>query len=553
MKGVTLIILMSLALTSCSSTAPDSSDRLLVVRNATILAGPALERTEASAIVIRDGRIAWVGADSSLPAWATAGETIDASGMTVLPGLVDAHAHIAGLGASLDTVDLVAASSYDEVITRILEDARDKPSGEWILGRGWDQNDWAVKEFPDAATLDRAVENRPVWVVRIDGHAGLASSAAMRAARITAQTPDPQGGRILRNADGSPTGVFIDAAMDLVERVIPPPSRPVRRARIVEATRNIAARGLTGVHDAGVDQDTIQLMRELIDAGELPIRVYAMLSDDSELLDYWFERGPLIDYGDHLTVRSVKLYADGALGSRGAALLAPYSDDPSNSGLMIASTDHVASRAQAASTAGFQVGTHAIGDRAVRNVIDAYESAGIRPEQRFRIEHLQVVSPEDFPRLSGLGIISAMQPTHATSDMPWAEDRLGADRVRGAYAWRTVLDAGSRLALGSDFPVEQVDPFLGIYAAVTRQDLEGAPAGGWFADQRLTLEEAIRGFTLDAAFAAFEEDRRGTIEVGKWGDLTIVEPEPRESAANMLTSTKVRYTIVNGRIVHRGE
>ena len=186
-------------------------------------------------------------------------------------------------------------------------------------------------------------------------------------------------------------------------------------------------------------------------------------------------------------------------------------------------------------------------------MIDAYESAGIRPEQRFRIEHLQVVSPEDFPRLSGLGIISAMQPTHATSDMPWAEDRLGADRVRGAYAWRTVLDAGSRLALGSDFPVEQVDPFLGIYAAVTRQDLEGAPAGGWFADQRLTLEEAIRGFTLDAAFAAFEEDRRGTIEVGKWGDLTIVEPEPRESAANMLTSTKVRYTIVNGRIVHRGE
>ena len=553
MKGVTLIIFMSLALASCSSTAPDTADRLLVVRNATILAGSTLERVESSSIVIREGRIAWIGADSSLPAWAAAGEAIDATGMTVLPGLVDAHAHIAGLGASLDTVDLVAASSYDEVIARILEDARDKPSGEWILGRGWDQNDWPVKEFPDAATLDRAVDNRPVWVVRIDGHAGLASSAAMRAARISAQTPDPPGGKILRNADGSPTGVFIDAAMDLVERVIPPPSRQVRRARIIEAARNIAARGLTAVHDAGVDQDTIQLMRELIDAGELPIRVYAMLSDDSELLDYWFERGPLVDYGDHLTVRSVKLYADGALGSRGAALLAPYSDDPSNSGLMIASTDHVASRAQAASAAGFQVGTHAIGDRAVRNVIDAYESAGIRPEQRFRIEHLQVVSPEDFPRLSSLGIISAMQPTHATSDMPWAEDRLGADRVRGAYAWRTVLDAGSRLALGSDFPVEQVDPFLGIYAAVTRQDLEGNPAGGWFADQRLTLDEAIRGFTLDAAFAAFEEDRRGTIEVGKWGDLTIVEPEPRESAASLLPATKVRYTIVNGRLVHRSE
>jgi predicted amidohydrolase YtcJ len=553
MKGVTLTILMSFLLTSCSSLAPDASDRLLVVRNATVLAGSSLERLEASSIIIRDGRIAWIGGESALPAWAEDGETIDASGMTVLPGLVDAHAHIAGLGAALDTVDLVGASSYEEVISRILDDVSDKPSGEWILGRGWDQNDWPVKEFPDAATLDRAVGNRPVWVVRIDGHAGLASSAAMKAARITTQTPDPQGGKILRNADGSPTGVFIDTAMGLVDRVIPPPSRQVRRARIVEAARNIAARGLTAVHDAGVDQDTIQLMRELIDAGQLPIRVYAMLSDDSELLEYWFQRGPLVDYGNHLTVRSVKLYADGALGSRGAALLAPYSDDPSNSGLLIASTAHVASRSEAASAAGFQVGTHAIGDRAVRNVIDAYETAGIRPEQRFRIEHLQVVAPDDFSRLSGLGIISSMQPTHATSDMPWAEDRLGADRVRGAYAWRTVLDAGSRLALGSDFPVEQVDPFLGIYAAVTRQDLEGSPAGGWFSDQQLTLEEAIRGFTLDAAFAAFEEDRRGSIEVGKWADLTIVEPEPHEGAESMLPATKVRYTIVNGRLVHRGE
>jgi predicted amidohydrolase YtcJ len=553
MKGVILVILMSIAFASCSSMAPAVSDRLLVVRNATVLAGADLERLEASSIVVRDGRIAWIGADASLPAWADAGEAIDASGMTVLPGLVDAHAHIAGLGAALDTVDLVAASTYDEVIGRIRDDASDKPSGEWILGRGWDQNDWPVKEFPDAATLDAAVGDRPVWVVRIDGHAGLASSAAMRAARITAQTPDPKGGKILRNANGSPTGVFIDTAMDLVERIIPPPSRQVRRARIVEAARNIAARGLTAVHDAGVDQDTIQLMRELIDAGQLPIRVYAMLADDSELLDYWFERGPLVDYRDHLTVRSVKLYADGALGSRGAALLAPYSDEPSNSGLMIASTKHVASRSQAASAAGFQVGTHAIGDRAVRNVIDAYADAGIRPEQRFRIEHLQVVAPEDFSRLSGLGIISSMQPTHATSDMPWAEDRLGAERVRGAYAWRTVLDAGSRLALGSDFPVEQVDPFLGIYAAVTRQDLEGTPDGGWFADQRLTLDEAIRGFTLDAAFAAFEEDRRGSIEVGKWADLTIVEPEPREGAESTLPATRVRYTIVNGRPVHRSE
>ncbi|MFN2443467.1 MAG: amidohydrolase family protein, partial [Thermoanaerobaculia bacterium] len=244
MKGVTLTILMSLAVTACSSTTPVVEDQVLVIRNATLLAGAALERLETSSIVIRDGRIAWIGADSSLPDWAANGEAIDASGMTVLPGLVDAHAHIAGLGASLDTVDLVAASSYDEVIGRIVDDSSDKPSGEWILGRGWDQNDWPVKEFPDAATLDRAIGNRPVWVVRIDGHAGLASTAAMRAARISAQTPDPPGGRILRNPDGTPTGVFIDTAMDLIDSIVPPPSRTVRRNRIRDAAREIASKGL---------------------------------------------------------------------------------------------------------------------------------------------------------------------------------------------------------------------------------------------------------------------------------------------------------------------
>lgn len=547
---VFLVLLVPLALIRCASTAPMAPAETMIVRGGTVLAGADLQPIDRGAIVVRDGKIAWVGPEASLPAIENA-TVLDASGMTVLPGLVDAHAHVAGLGAALDTVDLVGTRSLDQVVAHIRASAADAPQGEWILGRGWDQNDWPVKEFPTSASLDAAVGDRPVWVRRIDGHAALASTAAMRAARITAATPDPPGGKIVRDASGKPTGVFVDAAMDLVEPLIPPPSRTERRSRILEATNAIAAKGLTGVHDAGVDQDTIQLMREMVDSGELRIRIYAMLGDDEELLRYWLGRGPLVDYGNLLTVRSVKLYADGALGSRGAALLAPYSDDPDNRGLTISNEDHVRERAARALAAGFQVGTHAIGDYGVRMVLDAYQGAGVRPEHRFRIEHLQVVAPEDFSRVASMNVIASMQPTHATSDMPWAEDRLGSDRVRGAYAWRTVLDAGGRLALGSDFPVEEVDPLLGLYAAVTRQDLDGNPAGGWFADQRLTIREAIRGFTLDAAYAAFEEDRRGTIEEGKFADFTIVQPDPTEVAPSAIPRTSVRYTIVNGKVAYQ--
>ncbi|HEY0788842.1 MAG TPA: amidohydrolase [Thermoanaerobaculia bacterium] len=526
-------------------------EREVVVRGGTVLAGSELRRIDDGAVIIRGGRFAWVGPASELPTLPGGAMVIDATGMTVLPGLVDSHAHIAGLGAALDTVDLVGSSSYGDVIERIRKGAQDAPAGEWILGRGWDQNDWPVKEFPKADELDRALGDRPVWVRRIDGHAGLASSAAMRAARITAATPDPPGGKIVRDASGQPTGVFVDAAMDLIDRIVPPPSRTVRRNRLREAAIEIASKGLTAVHDAGVDQDTIQLMRELIDAGELPIRVYAMLGDDDELLDYWLERGPLVDYGDRLTVRSIKLYADGALGSRGAAMLQPYADDPSNSGLMVSTREHLERRARAALAAGFQVGTHAIGDAGVRSVLDAYEAAGVTPAARFRIEHLQVVAPEDFARVARMGVIAAMQPTHATSDMPWAEDRIGPERAKGAYAWRRVLDAGGRLALGSDFPVEQVDPLLGLYAAVTRQDLEGRPEGGWFPLQKLTIAEAIRGFSIDTAYAAFEEDRRGSIDVGKFADLTIVRPDPTTSPASAIPRTEILYTVVNGDIVYR--
>ena len=370
----------------------------------------------------------------------------------------------------------------------------------------------------------------------------------MRLAGITSATPDPAGGRLIRDAQGNPTGVFVDAAQDLVERVIPAPTHEQRKRRVLAAARRIAANGLTEIHDAGADGDTILAVRELIDARQFPIRLYQMISDQPALLDEWFKRGPMIGYGGRWTIRAVKMYADGALGSRGAALLAPYSDDPGNTGLIVSTVEHMTEDARRGRAAGFQMNTHAIGDRGVRNVIDAYEAAGVTPANRWRIEHFQVVAPSDFPRVARDGIIASMQPTHATSDMRWAEQRLGPERIKGAYAWRTVLNSGARLALGSDFPVEDVNPWFGIDSAVTRQNHQGQPPGGWYPEQKLTLAEAIRGFTLDAAYAAFEEDSRGTIEPGKLADFTIVDGDVYASSS--LFATKTRMTVVGGDVVY---
>ena len=515
----------------------------------TVLAGPDQTPRTGWAVYAEGGVIREVGPAEQLRGAHPQARVVDASNATILPGLTDAHGHLYGLGLALDTVNLTETQSYDEVIARVRERASRAAAGEWILGRGWDQNDWPVKEFPTAAALDAAIPDKPVWLRRIDGHAGLANTAALRAAGVTAASRDPSGGKILRDANGNPTGVFIDEAMELVDSHVPEPSAAQRKARVLAAAQAIAATGLTEMHDAGIDPATIVAVQELIDEKRFPIRVYAMLADSAPVLEQWFKQKPLIDYGGHFTVRSVKLYADGALGSRGAALLEPYSDDPGNSGLMIATPQHIEDVARRARAAGYQVNTHAIGDRGVRNVIDAYSSAGVSAADRYRVEHLQVISSPDVPRLVQRGIIASMQPTHATSDMYWAEARLGPERVQGAYAWRTVLSAGGRLALGSDFPVEEVNPFLGIYAAVTRQDQKGWPAGGWYPSQRLTLAEAIRGFTLDAAYAAFEERSRGTIEPGKLADLTIVEGDFVNMPHADLFRTKVRYTVVGGEVV----
>jgi predicted amidohydrolase YtcJ len=546
LSAISLILLLS-----CTTTT--MKDDATIFTAEAVVSGPGQKPQSAQGILVVGGLIREVGPVDDIRRANPGARVIDAGKATILPGLVDAHAHLYGLGQSLDTVNLTNTTSFAEVLQRVRERSATLPAGEWVIGRGWDQNDWSVKEFPTAADVDSVVSDRPVWLERVDGHAAIANTAALRAGGVTAATADPDGGRIIRDSAGNPTGVFVDAAMNLIDRVQPAVTFEQRKRRVAAAAQRIAQEGLTAIHDAGGDNETIRAVRELIDEGRFPIRLYVMLGDDDALLREWFARGPLNDHAGRLTVRSVKLYADGALGSRGAALLAPYSDDPGNSGLMIGTPEHIADVSRRAKSAGFQVNTHAIGDRGVRNVLDAYERAGVTTSDRFRIEHLQVIALDDIPRLARSGVIASMQPTHATSDMYWAEARLGPQRVRGAYAWRSVLSSGARLALGSDFPVEEVNPWHGIYAAVTRQDQKAYPSGGWYMSEALSLAEAIRGFTSDAAFAAFQEQSRGTIEPGKLADFTIVEGNVFAAPARDLYKTRVTHTVVGGVVVYEGK
>ncbi|HSP14225.1 MAG TPA: amidohydrolase [Thermoanaerobaculia bacterium] len=542
MRSLRILLAALMVMAACTTATMNQGT---IFTAATILSGSSQTPQHDAAIYVAGGLIREIGPAADIRRAHPGARVVDAGGATILPGLTDAHAHLYGLGLALEIVDLTGTQSFDEVIARVKPRAATTPANEWIQGRGWDQTSWPSKEFPTAAALD-AVADHPIWLKRVDGHAGLANSAAMRLAGITASTKDSEGGRLIRDAQGNPTGVFVDEAQGLIERVIPPPTFEQRKRRVLAAAQKIAENGLTEIHDAGADAQTIRAVRELIDEKKFPIRLYQMISDEPELLNEWFARGPLIDYGGRLTIRSVKMYADGALGSRGAALLAPYDDDPKNSGLVISTVEHMTEVARRAKAAGFQANTHAIGDRGVRNVIDAYEAAGVTPLNRWRIEHFQVVAPADFARVAHDGIIASVQTTHATSDMRWAEARVGPERIKGAYAWRTVLNTGSRLALGSDFPVEAVDPWFGIYSAVTRQDQHGNPPDGWYPEQKLTFAEAVRGFTLDAAYAAFEESSRGTIEPGKLADFTIVDVDSQQ-----LFKTKTRYTVVGGEVVYR--
>lgn len=524
------------------------------VRGYSLDASGAVRRFEA--MLVADGRVVATGSHDALAGRVPAGaDRLEGHGRTLLPGLIDAHGHVMGLGEGKVRADLTATSSLEEALAQVRAYAANHADDAWVIGRGWNQVVWKLGRFPTAAELDRAVADRPVWLQRVDGHAAWANSAAMRAAGITRDTPDPPGGRIERGADGVPNGVFVDAAMALVEQRIPPRTAQESARMLDAALAEMASVGLTGVHDPGVDQATVALYRRYADEGRLSVRIHALIGDTGADFDALAANGPLVGYGNgFLDVSAVKLYADGALGSRGAALFAPYSDDHANSGLLFHAPAELAAMIGKATSKGYQVGVHAIGDRANREVLDAFAAVYAKQPQaralRNRIEHAQVVAPADIPRFKALDLVASMQPTHATSDMNMAEDRVGRERLRGAYAWRTFLKQGTRIAGGSDFPVESANPFFGLYSAVTRQDHDGRPSRGWHREQAMTRVEALRAFTLDAAWAGHAEDSVGTLEPGKRADFILVDRDYFKVAPAEIWKTQVLQTWVDGRRVY---
>ena len=513
---------------------------------------PAQPRAQAMAFA--DGRIVALGNRDDLLARYPAAARLDAGSATVVPGLIDAHGHVANLGLMALRADLSHARSIGEVMQRLRDSAAGLPPKAWLLGRGWDQNTWPGQRFPTAADLDAAFPDRPVWLVRIDGHAGWANSAAMAVVqRELGGDWQPDGGRIERDAQGRPSGVFIDSAMALVGSAIPELDAATAERALQLGMQSAVAHGLTGVHDAGVSLPNLRRYQALADRGQMPLRINAMADGVGAAFDALCRDGLYAHPSGRLQMRSVKLYADGALGSRGAAMTQAYSDDPGNRGLLVTEPEALARITQRVRECGVQVATHAIGDRGNHEVLTAYAAAlgADAIDHRWRIEHAQVLAPADLPRLAQLGVIASMQPTHATSDMPWAEDRVGPQRINGAYAWRQLRDSGARLALGSDFPVESVDPRLGLYSATTRADSQGLPVGGWHPQEKLTAYEALRGFTLDAAYAGFGEDQVGSLAVGKRADFVLLAQDPLAIAPAELSALTVQATYVDGQAVYR--
>ncbi len=516
------------------------------------------DQPTAEAVTIQGDSILFVGtSEEALAAAGPGAVKFDLNGLTVIPGLVDAHAHFIGYSTSRAALDLNGTVSIGQVRDRLATRVSATHRGRWITGRGWDQNDWEKKDFPRRSDIDPVSPENPVLLTRVCGHAAIANSMALEVAGIGAGTPDPDGGKIERDASGEPTGILLDEAISLVRDVVPTLTREMKKSLMVSAAHACLAAGLTGTHEMGIGRETVGIYRELYEAGELPFRITAYYDGDAEDLDSVLAAGPIEDFADGMfSLAGVKFYGDGSLGARSAAMLEDYSDDPGNRGIIVTDPDVLYKKVLACHRAGFQVATHAIGDRANRVVLDIYEKvleedpgSGLRP----RIEHAQILSPEDIGRFASLGVIPSMQFTHCTSDMPWAPDRIGDSRLEGAYAWRSLMNAGSRIPGGSDYPVESIDPLLGIYAAVSRQDLDGMPAEGWAPEQRLTIEEAVRAFTINAAWAVGQEKERGSIEKGKLADLTILGADIMKIKPSEIPGTEIIATIVGGRIKYRAE
>jgi len=481
-------------------------------------------------------------------------KSYDGGGKVLLPGLIDAHGHVLGLGYSRLDVDLVGTRSLSDALQRVADYDKKYPVLNWIRGRGWNQELWTEDKFPTAKELDNIVSDRPVWLVRVDGHAGWANSKALEEAHLTKDTKDPVGGKIMRDTNGNPTGILVDHAMDLMEKILPARTEHEDSLALEEALDRLREVGLTSVGDAGIPVSTYNLYKKFVDQRRMTSRIYAMILMQEPDFKILSKNGPVTSYGnDLLSLQSVKIYSDGALGSRGAAMLRPYSDDPGNKGLLFHTQDELNKMVDTAVSKGYQVNIHAIGDRANREVLDAFGQAEKKYGEhglRNRVEHAQVVAPEDIPRFKSLHLIASMQPTHATSDKNMAVDRIGKGRMKGAYAWQTFEKQGTVVAGGSDFPVESANPFFGLYAAVTREDTTGNPPGGWYPEEKLSRLQAFKAFTINAAYAQHQENIIGSLEKGKWADFILVDKDYFKIPESDIWKIKVLETWLGGKKVY---
>lgn len=542
MRKVFLFILLPFLL-SCS--AQEEAD--LIIHNAKVYTVDD-KFSVAEAFAVKDGKIIAVGTSADLLK-KYSGEELDAGGKAVYPGFIDGHSHFYSYGSGLQNADLTGTKSWEEILTKLQEFSKDNKR-DWIVGNGWDQNDWEVKEFPDNQRLNELFPNTPVILSRVDGHAAIANKTALDLAGI--KPGQIVSGGEVETVNGKLTGILVDNAEGLVYSKIPDPDKKQIQESLLDAQRNCFAAGLTTVTDCGISHRLIPVIDELQKGKQLKMRIYGMLHDNKDNFDYLFKNGAFKT--DRLNVSSFKVYADGALGSRGACLLEPYSDKPGSSGFLLSDKEHYAEVAQKIADKGFQMNTHAIGDSANREILNVYAKVlKGKNDRRWRIEHAQVINPADFRLFGENNVIPSVQTTHATSDMYWAGDRLGPERVKGAYAFKQLLDQNGWIVLGTDFPVENINPMYTFYAAVVRKDMKGYPAEGYQVENALSREEALRGMTIWAAKGNFEEKEKGSIETGKFADFVILDHDIMKAEAGSLYKTKVLKTYVNGEKVFAGK